>query len=80
MNTQNNKPSGSPKGFLRWVPILAALFSCAIVSVLGVLLTPADTYANNANASPGKAIGGAALVVSVIVLFAVKALIDRKKD
>ena len=75
------KPSSrkNMKGcLLRQVPIIAALASCGIVAVIGILLTPAGVYAKDVNASPGTAIGAVALIVSVIVLFVTKKIVESK--
>lgn len=62
----------------RLLPIVAGIFSCVIVGVIGIFLVSPNVYASDPNASPGKGIGAIAFIVSFVVFYITKQWVDKK--
>jgi hypothetical protein len=69
------------KSFLRWLPILAALFSCGVVGAIGVWISVGmNAPAGSDTSSPGRTIGAIALGASLLVFYLVKKAVDKKLE
>jgi hypothetical protein len=69
------------KSWLRWLPILAALFSCGVVGVIGVWISVGmNVPAGSDSSSPGRTIGAIALGASLLVFYVVKKAVDKKLE